>query len=807
MIQREYNSCYEEEYLSRVAFPLGGIGAGMFALEGTGALSHFSIQNKPDMHNEPMIFAALNIGGPDGASKIIEGQVPMHKIFTTVSKNDFAAPSHGLHGTTYGLPRYEKAKFHCRFPFGYVDLEDSDMPVKASICGWSPFIPGKPDESGLPLGVLEYELTNVSDRKQECTFSFHSMFFLSDSWGFMKEEKENTHRIYQMDKGFCHHWFDDGEDKSRNGYFAVTTDDSAATVDCAWFRGSWFDPITQVWKHIQDGDMVSNPPHTGYPGGGSSIYSKHTLLPGESKKISINISWYFPKTTLCEGKPKACSGECADSCQDGSLEFYKPYYSTIFESIESLNRYWHEKKDEIRQLTKNFADAFYSSQLPPEIMEAASANLSILKSPTVLRQHDGRIWAWEGCCDKRGSCHGSCTHVWNYAQAMPHLFPSLERTLRQTEFDENQDDEGHQMFRSTLPIKPIVHDFYAAADGQLGGIMKVYRDYIISGDINWLKSMWPKVKDSLDYCINKWDYKHKGILEQPHHNTYDIEFWGPNGMSMSFYLGALKAACMMGEVLSEDTSLYERIFQLGKEYMETELFNGEYFYQKIKWKGLGTEEELYKECYDEAKELIGKEGPKYQYGNGCLSDGVLGAWMAMVCYIGEILDPVKVKSHLLSVYKYNFKKSLKNHVNPQRPGYALQNEGGLLLCTWPNGGKPSLPFVYCDEVWTGIEYHVAAHLMMHNEAEKALEIVRTCRRRYDGRYRNPFNEYECGSFYARAMSSFSLIYAYTGVRYDAVKREIINEGFGNKGIRSFLATSQGYEIIYPEPHGTKRNEK
>lgn len=159
--------------------------------------------------------------------------------------------------------------------------------------------------------------------------------------------------------------------------------------------------------------------------------------------------------------------------------------------------------------------------------------------------------SWKGCYDNVGCCAGSCTHVWNYAQALPHLFPALERTLRETEFGPSQDVSGYPSFRSALPV-----DFHAAADGQLGGIMKLHRDWRISGDAGWLRRLWPRAHQSLDYCIATWDPDHKGWLEEPHHNTYDIEFWGPNGMSASFYLGALQAGVRMGEALGEDISHY-----------------------------------------------------------------------------------------------------------------------------------------------------------------------------------------------------------------------------------------------------------
>ena len=167
---------------------------------------------------------------------------------------------------------------------------------------------------------------------------------------------------------------------------------------------------------------------------------------------------------------------------EGDVEAtYRPWYSERFKSLNEVIGYWDANQAMLEKNSRLFSDAFYSSSLPAEVLEAVAANLTILKSPTVLRQWDGRFWAWEGCQDSFGSCHGSCTHVWNYAQALPHLFPSLERTLRETEFRVSQNTEGHQNFRVNLPISAPPHNFHAAADGQLGGIMKVYREWRISG--------------------------------------------------------------------------------------------------------------------------------------------------------------------------------------------------------------------------------------------------------------------------------------------------------------------------------------
>jgi hypothetical protein len=194
----------------------------------------------------------------------------------------------------------------------------------------------------------------------------------------------------------------------------------------------------------------------------------------------------------------------------------------------------------------------------------------------------------------------------------------------------------------------------------------------------------------------------------------------------------------------------------------------------------------------EALEVLKKEGPKYQYGTGCISDGVLGAWLASLAGVGDVLDPAKVDSHVAAVHKHNFRADLSDHANPQRPSYALGAEGGLLLCSWPKGGDLSLPFVYSNEVWTGIEYQVAAHLMMCGRVEAGLEIVRAVRDRYDGRARNPYNEYECGHWYARAMSSYALLEGMTGVRYDAVDRKLTIAPRIAGDFKTFLATATGY---------------
>jgi uncharacterized protein (DUF608 family) len=764
---RSYNTPYTGEYLNRIAFPIGGLGAGMFCLEGTGAISHLSVRNRPEIYNEPALFAALYIKDQPNGAKVLEGPVPSWKYFGP------RGTGNGEAGATFGLPRFTKATFTAAFPFAAIDLHDADIPLQVRITGWSPIIPTDQDNSSLPVGALEYTFTNKDASPKDAIFSFNSKNFLA-----IDDDGKSPDSIGPIKNGFVL--------RQDTNSFAVFSDDDTAIVDHCWFRGGWWDPFTMAWNTVKEGRTRDTAP-VDNDAPGASLFVPFHLGPGATKTIKIYTTWYVPHSPLHIGESLPAS------------DTYQPWYSGRFANIEAVSKYWQENYNDLHHKTTLFKDAFHASTLPPEVMEAVAANLTILRSPTTLRQTDGRFWGWEGCGDDQGCCEGSCTHVWNYAQAMSHLFPALERTMRNTEYGEDQDPQGHQRFRANLPISPVKHDFHAAADGQLGGMMKVYRDWRISGDDAWLKELYPRVKQSMDYCIQTWDPRGKGVVEEPHHNTYDIEFWGADGMCTSFYLGALQAIIKLGTHLGKPVETYQTLYAKGRQYLETRLYDGEYFFQEIEYKNLNAPDPAKAQSFGgdyspEAIALLQKEGPKYQYGKGCLSDGVLGAWIGKMCGLEDFIDPQKITSHLLAIHKYNLRKDLSEHANPQRPAYALGPEGGLLLCTWPKGGRLSLPFVYCDEVWTGIEYQVASHLMSMGKVTQGLEIVRLCRNRYDGRIRNPFDEYECGHWYARAMSSYGLLQGLTGLRYDAVDKTLhIDSKIGD--FTCFLSTATGFGTV------------
>ncbi|MFA6101573.1 MAG: GH116 family glycosyl hydrolase [Victivallaceae bacterium] len=788
--RQQDSKVYRGENCDLIAYPMGGIGAGMICLKGCGGLSNVSLFHHHDKNNEPYAYAAVHIKG-SGKTRVLEGPASQRII---VQK---PASALGLGNFPFGLPRYAEAAFSAQFPFGNIELKHPDMPLDVKLTGWSPFIPNDTKNSSLPVAAVEYTFTNNSPDRQTAVFSFNAMNFTTN-----KHTKESS-RVRKSAYGLVLEAFREADEsgavKQLPGSFAAFINLPGVKVNPSWFRGGWFDQRTAVWHDTEEGRCPENDEFNddySQASQGGTVACEFCLEPGKSITIPLQFAWYMPESEVK-------SVHVVEDDDRKKYDCYKPWYSVEFDGIDAVGDYWKANYAGLRARTEKFTRALYANTLPPEVTDAIDANLTILKSPTVLREKGGRLWCWEGCCDCGGCCSGSCTHVWNYAQVLPHLFPEFERSLRQTEFNEAQFEDGFQNFRHNLPISQAAKKMpHAASDGQLGGLMKLYREWRIKGDDAWLKEFWPKAKTSLDYCIATWDPEHAGVLVEPHHNTYDIEFWGPDGMCSSFYLGALKAASLMGAHLGEATPLYDELYARGRKYLENELFNGEYFEQKIVWEGLRAKSPADTETLaysgigysPEAAELLKQEGPKYQYGRGCLSDGVLGAWMAEVCGVGEILDPEKVKSHLLAVYKYNLKRDLTDHVNPQRASYAFGGDGGLLLCTWPHGGRLALPFVYSEEVWTGIEYQVASHLMLTGCVNEGLEIVRILRQRHDGSCRNPYNEYECGHWYARAMASYGLLQGLTGISYDAAEKTLHIAPRIKGDFTSFLSTATGYGL-------------
>src|SRR5947208_3172257 len=212
------------------------------------------------------------------------------------------------------------------------------------------------------------------------------------------------------------------------------------------------------------------------------------------------------------------------------------------------------------------------------------------------------------------------------------------------------DERGGMYFRQLLP-DGIERFGYVAADGQMGQIMKVYNDWQLSGDRGFLEEFWPKVKRAISFAWipNGWDENRDGVLEGVQHNTYDVEFYGPNPLCGIYYLGALRAAEEMARVLgyTDDAQAYRELFEKGSRWTDTKLFNGEYYFQQVR--------SIPKDQI--APVTVGDMGtsrsdePEFQLGKGCLADQLIGQYQADLAGLGPLLDPAKIRATLNSIYK------------------------------------------------------------------------------------------------------------------------------------------------------------
>ncbi len=448
------------------------------------------------------------------------------------------------------------------------------------------------------------------------------------------------------------------------------------------------------------------------------------------------------------------------------------FYATCYQDAWDVVRKTVRALPALEARTLDFVRAFCASDLPEAVKESALFNLSTLRSQTCFRIESGELLAWEGCCDGAGCCYGSCTHVWNYETATAFLFGGLTQTMREVEFLRATRDNGLMSFRVNLPLARATEHGMAAADGQLGCVIKAYRDWQLCGDDAWLRTLWPKVKKSLEFCWipGGWDADADGVMEGCQHNTMDVEYYGPNPQMEFWYLGALRAAEEMARHLGEAdfADRCRALFTAGSAWTDAHLFNGEYYEHEIR---PPASAEAIAPGLRVGMGSANLAEPILQLGSGCLVDQLVGQYLAHVCGLGYLADPAKIGQTLRSVMKYNFKENLYGHFNHLRT-FALNDESALLMASYPLGRRPAQPFPYYNEVMTGFEYTAATHMLYEGQTEAGLKAIAAIRARYDGRRRNPFDEAECGHHYGRAMASWTGVLALTGFHYSGVTRTL-----------------------------------
>jgi len=770
---------YTGEALKMISFPLGGIGTGTIGLGGRGELRDWEIFNNPRLgyrpdYTMPFVFAKW-AGGK--AARVLERKLlpPHHE-------------SHGLRPHLFaGLPRLEEALFVGTYPVARVVFQDADLPVEISLEAFSPMIPTNADDSAIPAAVLTYRLTNRTRKpvSGSVAIAMSNTVGLSAPAGRLGGNV-NAFRKGKGLRGIYMTSRQHARGEVGGGSEVLATMAGRVSYITDFDEPGWFDKGQKVWDGYSATGRPPGPTTRTRPSDDGRtrvgmLAAHYNLKAGGSTEITFIIAWSFPVRLMESRVPKQPPRPIRN------------HYARRFPDAWKAAAYVAGNFDRLRAGTLRFEQALFSSTVPGDVLDAVSANMSIIRTNTTMwldspaGERGGRIHAYEGCNTTTGCCPMNCTHVWNYEQSMAHLYPDLERTMRLTDFEDNLHSRGAMSFRTNLPLGqglPLWGRKLPAADGQFGTVVKVYREWRISGDTRWLKRLWPGVKASIEFAwkgFAGWDADKDGLMEGVQHNTYDIEFHGPNSMCGSLYLAALAAGAEMADAVGEAGTAegFRRLAAKGAKQHQRRLFNGEFYVQRV----------------------TTRPRPKYQYGFGCLSDQLLGQWAAHVAGLGYVLPPESVKQAIAAVFRHNFRADLSDHECCQRV-YAVGHEAGLLICTWPNGRRERFPFPYSDEVWTGIEYQVAAHLIYEGMIDEGLAIVRAVRSRHDGVARNPWNEFECGDHYARAMASWSLLLALSGQRYDGRSRRLTVRPVVNADdFRCIVTAAEGYGVFSQQRSG------
>jgi uncharacterized protein (DUF608 family) len=536
---------------------------------------------------------------------------------------------------------------------------------------------------------------------------------------------------------------------------------------------TWDEAWNEFSQHGRFQSLDSRAPSSPTPPGkttNGALATTVSVPAGATLEVPFLFAWHYPNKYSVAGDWMGC------------------HYATQWRDSREVMRDALSNYETLSKRTALFRQTFYNSTLPYWVLDAMTANAATIRHiGVVFRIANGDIYGWEG---SNGSCDPTCTHVWGYEQALSRLFPDLEREMRRIDYFHQQNADGGINNRTTVPSPPHPTGERPFTDGHASCILKAYREALNSPDDSFFKEYWPRAKQAVEYLIDR-DAKADGgatvgFLQDDQWNTYDEALHGITTFISGYYLAALRAgeewARRIGEPGTADR--YHGIFKRGQKTLVELCWNGEYFQQHL-------------------PDYLERE---HEVGPGCMSDQLLGQWWAHQLDLGYILPRAKVVSALRSVFKYNWKSDLTGWKHMPR-AFAGAKDKGLIMCTWPKGGRPASVLLYSDEVWTGAEYQVAAHMMYEGLTEEGLSISRGARDRYDGIprppiKRNPWCEIECGGHYTRAMSSWSMLLALSGFHYDGLTHTMrFVPSYQPENFKSFFCASEGWGSLSQKTDG------
>ena len=796
---------YEGAALRAVAMPLGGIGAGSVAICGDGGLRQWQLCNTVNHlgHVPHTFFAAwvMQRGRPQAARVLMSDAQYDETDFTpSASVNDHVVPV---------ASRRLLEQLPGAYPIAELDYTDSSLPVALSLEAFSPFAPLDPDISGIPAVIFNFTAHNP-DKKQAAEVSLLATLQNAVGWDGLSSIDSvrnpgyggNSNAVASLHGLTALHMTNATLPPAHplaGGMALALVHKERAEADQVYVVPQWTD-VGALWTDFaHDGCLTETPPGAGRPSEPGATHNgaialKFHLGPGERRTAQFVLTWYFPNRYVNWDQAQLIG------FSDHKSKFWLGNaYNNRYGSALAVAEHVRDEGDALSEKTRTFRDALYDSTLPLPLLDAVGSQISTIRTPTCLWIENGEFHGFEGCCgastphcSNSGCCPMDCTHVWNYEMTLAALFPSLERTMREVDLQVQMHPTGYIPHRTVLPTylpraweRKIGGPANPALDGMLGEVLKTYREVLHGAGRDWFDAMWPAVKRLMAHIMAEYDVNGDGVIRGEQPNTYDISIYGPNTFIGSLYLAALRAAEEMARLQGEDelAASYRERFELGRDNLDAAVWNSEYWIQDV---NLSAHAE-------------------HQWGKGCHADQLLGQWWAHVLGLGHVLPEEHVRQALKSIFTHNWRTDFSGFVQVPRV-FADESDAGLVNCSWPKGGKPEVPTLYSDEVWTGIEYEVAALMLFEGMVDEALTIVEGVRARYDGRQRSPWNEVECGDHYVRAMSSWALLDAASGLRYDAMNNALtVTPRLATEDLRCFFVAGEAWGRMTHERDASRVN--
>ncbi|MDP4129452.1 MAG: GH116 family glycosyl hydrolase [Bacteroidota bacterium] len=720
--------------LNFIGMPVGGICCGTVYVGGDGRLWVWDIfnQNPLGVVNKVLpykldTFNVSEINNVFGTLYLEPATQtsPLQQGFALLIKHRGVSTVKRLHHDDW-----QEIIFEATYPAATVRYIDYTSPVEVTLHAFSPFIPGNEEDSGLPATTQTISIKNTSDDPIEVELVgwLDNRMLL-----YTEKEKKNFRRV---NKSFS-------SDSGKGIILDVVPEDgvlkkAADYGNMVFMALSPSASITEDWSASPDAAVRELKNRIRFDANApvAMISTSHKLKPKQESACSYIFSWYTPNISFDE-KGSGMTVEGAD--------FH--YYSKRFADAREVAEYIGRNHQKLSAATLLWKETWYDSTLPWWFLERTFLNISCLATTSSHRFQSGRFYAWEGV----GCCHGTCTHVYQYAHAMSRIFPGLERDERE------RVDLGIGYDEATGMIRIRGEKTGPSIDGQAGTVLRIYREYLMSADGKILKDYWPRIRKAVEFVMAQ-DKNKDGMEDTPMENTLDALWSG----EISWIVGLCIAAVYAGQKMAEEmqdaafAETCKNYVEKGRKNMEELLFNGEYFIHR-------------------PDPAIGKkEIGSY---NTCHIDQVYGQSWAWQVGLGRVLDKEKTMSALKALWKYNFMPDVGPYIKVHKGGrfYALAGEGGMVMNTNPKnedhpyGEAKAWQIGYFSECMSGFEHQVASHMMAEGMMDESLVLTKTIHDRYHARKRNPFNEIECSDHYGRAMASYGTFLSACGFDYNGPK--------------------------------------